>query len=174
MTTIESRTFGSPSVQQMLLAWWESLEENRGDRAELRRCRTPDEVLLTEAYHKVRRRFVGAKVDFRDRRLGAVVGLLSHVRTHKPAEFGSLGSAMAATKKESDSAKVSGLRFRRILQIEDYDKLYDRLIGVIRLLDGVVDVRVLSKDVFYWSADSDNGVRRRWATDYYSQAPEEA
>ena len=174
MTTMESRKFSSPSVQQMLLEWWKSLEENRGDCAELRRCRTPDEVLLTEAYHKMRCRFVGAKVEFQDQRLGAVVGLLSHVRTHSPAEFGSLGAAMAATKEESDSAKVSRLRFRRLLQIEDYDKIFHRLIGVVRLLDRAVDVRVLAKDVFYWSPDPKKRVRRDWATDYYAYALEEA
>ena len=46
---------GSPELQA-LDAWWQSLDDNRGDRAELRRCGTLAEVVFTPAYHRLRQR----------------------------------------------------------------------------------------------------------------------
>lgn len=184
--TERSLHFGAGKVQTMLLRWWKELTENRsadvtgdrpnrrGERAELRRCRSPDEVLLTEAYHRVRTKFVTRNVRFSGDQLASVVGLLACVETNHPVKQGeSIGVQMAASGEDSDDARLSGLRFRRLLQIEERDKLFGALRRVIRLLGNTVDVNQLAKDVFYWSPDSSNDVRKNWARDYYKTAPDE-
>ncbi len=189
-TTDEPARFHDGQVQKMLLEWWRELTENRsegadprpnrrGERAELRRCRTPDEVLLTEAYHRARGKFTARNIRFSDKQLGAVVGLLAHVKDHQPVQrYESLGVQMASSRKNSDGARLSGLRFRRLLQIDEDDKFYEALRRVVRLLDGKVDVNQLAKDVFYYLADDPEGklrtnVRKNWARDYYETAPDE-
>lgn len=184
MTEIMNRQFRDHEVQKELFTWWAGLEEHhRGDRAELRRCGTPDEVLLTEAYHRARRKLADAGLNVRHNHaeLATVIGLLAHVRTHAPLKMGkSLGAQMASSAVKSDgeakseSAAVSGLRFRRLLQVDSRDTLYRRLMAVVRLLNQSVDVNLLAKDAYYWSADTDNPVRQRWAMDYYGRAPQES
>lgn len=179
--------FSDGKAQGVLLHWWKELTENlpedagerpnrRGERAELRRCRSPDDVLLTEAYHRIRKKFVEKNIQFSDAdaRLAPVIGLLACVKTHQPVQpYESLGVQMAAPRKNSDDARLSGLRFRRLLQIDDRGKLFDAMRRVIRLLDETVDVNQLAKDVFCWSPDSGNSVRKSWARDYYNTAPDE-
>lgn len=187
----EPLRFYDGDVQTMLHGWWRGLTENRegenagkgpnrrGEWAELRRCRSPDEVLLTEAYHRIRNKILetGLRVydeEQFDVRFASVVGLMANVKKTKPVgKHDSLGVQMARRRENSDDARLSGLRFRRLLQIDGRDDLYGALRRVIRLLDGVVDVNQLAKDVYYWRPETSNKVRKRWARDYYARAPEE-
>lgn len=160
-------SFHDPPVQQSLLTWWEALKENREDRAELRRCQTIDEVLLTEAYHKLRKR-LGA-VGFTPKaegRLGAVAGLLAHVEENID-ETGIAAQMAGGTQDEE--APLSGLRFRKLLKIESHEDLYRPLMRAVRLLDRHVNAAALAVDVFFW----DSSVRKKWARDYYDRALDE-
>lgn len=144
------------------------LKENRGDRAELRRCRDVDEVLLTEAYHKLRKRLLkNGFTPHSEDQLGAVAGLLAHVDEDAP-EQPKLAAQMASGSQDEE-ARVSGLRFRRLLQKEDRQDLYRPLMRVLRLLDRRAKISSLAIDVYYWGAS----VRKRWARDYYELALEE-
>jgi CRISPR system Cascade subunit CasB len=167
-TTETSPSFASSAVQGPLYAWWESLEDRRGDRAELRRCRSLDPVMLTEAYHRFRKRMTKTGLTFREDQLAAVAGLLSHVQEHAPDQH-ELGTQMAGGESQDEKATVQGLRFRRLLQQEDREDLYRSLIRVVRLLDRRVNVGALARDVFYWGPS----VRKRWARTYYEHALDE-
>lgn len=149
------------------MGWWEALKENRGDRAELRRCKKIDEVLLTEAYHKLRKRLgaVGFTPKSEDQ-LGAVAGLLAHV----DEDVGGSGiAAQMAGGTPDEEAPLSGLRFRKLLRTESREGLYRPLMRAVRLLDRQANVAALANDVFYW----DTSVRKRWAREYYDRALEE-
>ena len=160
--------FKSEEVQQALLDWWNDLGDHRGERAELRRCRNVDEVRLLPGYHRLRRSLDrhGFPVRKHDAQLGAVAGLLAHI---KEDVRGSFAEQMATPASGSNKARLSGLRFRRLLRIADRATLYHPLIRVLRLLDGKANVRAVAKDVFLWGM----GVRQRWALHYYEKAPEE-
>jgi len=176
MTETKMKPFYDREIQKELFTWWAGLEEHhRGDRPELRRCATPDAVLLTEAYHRARRKLAnaGLNVSKNHAELATVIGLLAHVRTHAPLKKGkSLGAQMAGSS--ADGAPVSGLRFRRLLQVDSRDQIYRRLMGVIRLLNQSVDINLLANDAYYWSPETDNKVRQNWAMDYYGHAPQES
>jgi len=160
-------SFASAPVQGRLRSWWEDLSENRGDRAELKRSHSVDEVLLTEAYHKLRLRVAGTGLQFTGNQLGPVAGLLAHVDEDAP-NGGALGAHMAGGSPEED-VPVSGRRFRRLLEHESRDDLYRPMIRIIRLLDRRLSVGALAKDVYFW----DTGVRKRWARSYYENALDE-
>jgi CRISPR system Cascade subunit CasB len=160
-------SFASAPVQGRLRSWWEGLSENRGDRAELKRSRSVDEVLLTEAYHKLRLRIAGTGLQFTDDQLGPVAGLLAHVDEDAP-NGDALGAHMAGGSPEED-VPVSGGRFRRLLEHENRDDLYRPMIRIIRLLDRRLSVGVLARDVYFWGT----GVRKRWARSYYENALDE-
>lgn len=144
---------------------------NRGDRALLRRCHTIDDVLHTPVFFKVRHELTqrGVRVGD-DERLASVLGLLARVKVNKEGRF---SRQLARKRKDSNDAKLSGLRFRRLLQINDRAKLYEKMIGVVRLLDGAVNVSSFAKDIYYWEPNTSSTVRKRWAEEYYSAAPEE-
>jgi len=168
MSSESDRTFSDAPVQRTIKEWRESLKEHRGDRAELRRCREIDEVLLTEAYHKLRKRLAGVSFAPRSEgQLGAVAGLLAHV--DEDARNQPEVAAQMAGGAQEEEARVSGLRFRRLLQKESREDLYRPLLRVIRLLDRRVNVSSLSKNVYYWGQT----VRKNWARDYYDHALEE-
>lgn len=160
-------SFNDAPVRRALLEWWEALKENRGDRAELRRCQEIDEVLLTEAYHKLRKR-LGARgfIPNSEDQLGAAAGLLSHVDEHLEATG---VAAQMAGGTQDEEAPLSGLRFRKLLRIEDREGLYRPLMRAVRLLDRRVNATALAKGVFYWGPS----VRKKWARGYYDRALEE-
>jgi len=152
------------STSQVLKDWWKSLDDNRGDRAVLRRCRTPFDVALTPAFHRLREglRELGR---VNDEALAIVAGLASHVKEDlATADF---ASQMASPKAAGRNAAVSGLRFRRLLKIEDRQELFAALVRTIRLLGGAVNLCSLADSAYWWNENA----RKRWASAYYETAP---
>lgn len=147
------------------VAWWESLDEKRGDRAELRRCATLTEVVFTPAYHRLRQALChyGA---VHDDGLALAAGLAARVKSN--ITDGTIAEQMASGKAD-DSARVSGLRFRRLLKIKDKEALFPALGRVIALIDSGVNLSSLIQSVYFWNDRS----RKQWAFDYYSKAPSE-
>ena len=154
----------SPELQA-LVAWWLSLDDNRGDRSELRRCGTLTEVVFTPAYHRLRQTVCRSGA-VHDDGLALVAGLAAKVKINtidnKIAE-------QMATGKSDGSARVSGLRFRRLLKVKDQGELLIALGRVISLLGGAVNLQSLAQSVYFWN----DRTRKQWAFDYYSKAPGE-
>lgn len=144
---------------KILLDWWKGLEEQRGDRAELRRAKNSLEVVFSPAYHKLYRR-----LHLPDKEaLALVAGLCAHVKETR------FDAGIAEQMASGDKASVSGLRFRRLLAIKDRDELYHAMIRVIRMLGGVVNVCDLAKAVYWWNEKT----KKQWACKYYAYAKEE-
>ena len=85
-----------PQIDAMVREWWVSLQDRRGDRAELRRCRTPDAVAFVPAYHRLRIQLRGAGVSVPGERLAVIAGVLSHVETDDRA--GTFAEGMAGSE----------------------------------------------------------------------------
>lgn len=154
----------SPEMQA-IMAWWQGLDKKRGDRAELRRCATLSEVVFTPAYHRLRigmSKFGSVKAES----LALVAGLAACVKNDLP------GNSMAqqmATGKSDGSARVSGLRFRRLLKAKEPEELFTAMRRVLGLLGGTVNLQSLAASVYYWN----DRTRKQWAFEYYSQSPSE-
>lgn len=151
---------------EALLSWWSSLEKDRGDRARLCRCSDLIEVVFVPAYHRLFNRLrTLASVD--EGRLPAVVGLLAHVRNDLRDH--SFATQMALPKTQGGNARVSGLRFRRLLRCRDQGELFPSLIRAVRLLDRKANICDLAQGIYLWNDDT----RKNWAYEYYVAAPTE-
>ncbi|HNQ33367.1 MAG: CRISPR-associated protein Cse2 (CRISPR_cse2) [Euryarchaeota archaeon ADurb.Bin009] len=157
----------NPDARSALVEWWGGLERARGDRAALRRCRSAQEIAFVPAFHRLRHDLSRiAPVDAE--KLAVVAGILSHVRKNDYSLR--FAQQMATSKDGGDRARVSGLRFRRLLKIEGRDDLYGAIVRIVRLLDGSVNIASLADGVYWWNERTKNN----WAFDYYDRAPEES
>jgi len=155
----------SPEVKK-LIEWSDDLEKKyRGERAVLRRCGTLAEVVFSPAYHRLRRTLMNVG-RFDDDRLSLVVGLAA--RFKDTADGAGIAGQMASGKSDG-SARVSGLRFRRLLKVKDREELFIAMIRIIALLGGAVNLQSLAQSVYFWN----DITRKEWAFDYYSKAPDE-
>lgn len=146
---------------QVLQKWWLDLQERNGDRAELRRAKTVADVMLLPAFQRACQRF---KPFFKheenwEARLAAILGLLAQVRTTTDQ---SLAGQMAG-----NPPTVSELRFRRLIQRDRAD-LYISMIRVLRMLNNRANLQDLAYSVYFWG----DGVKRKWAFDYFPNTPE--
>jgi len=147
-----------------LRKWHAELEDHRGERAELRRARTPFEVLVTPGFHrgfadKLRR----ASIHPNEEELALLalpVGLLASVKTFiaKP-EF-----PKQLALSSHGSQEVRDVRFRRLMAVDDRDELFTMLKRLLRLLDDRVNPESLVRGAFYWG----ERIKRNWALQYYT------
>lgn len=149
---------------EILSAWWVALQQDSGGRARLRRCKSPEEVMLEPSFHRLANRIQslaeksGEELSDTDLyRLAAIAGLLAHVtvRDNKP-----LAERLADSK--GGRPLFSSLRFRRLLK-EPLADLYPAMIRVIRQLDKKANLYDLANSVFDWG----DTVRKRWALAYF-------
>lgn len=158
----------SPETQA-LIEWWQSLNDNRRDRAELRRCSTLAEVAFTPAYHKLRLS-VGKFGQVHADGLALVAGLAARVKSNVTGD--TLAEQMATPKdhgSKEGKAKVSGLRFRRLLKIKDREELFTAMGRLVALLGGAVNLQSFANSLYYWN----DRTRKQWAFEYYTKSPSE-
>lgn len=153
-------------ARKVLLDWWQGLDQARGDRAELRRAVTPTEVAFCPAFHRLLHALKPVTAVYPES-LATVAGVLVHVKEHN--DKSTFAVQMATPKSGSDRARVSSLRFRRLLKIADRSELYQPLIRTVHLLGGQANLVSLADDVYFWG----DRVRKNWAYAYYEKAPSE-
>ena len=148
---------------KLLQKYWEDLQQNRGDRAELRRAKSVNDIILMPVFQHTCLRF---KPFFEDEenweiRLAAVLGLLAHVRTTTNREL--------ALQMTGSPPVVSELRFCRLLQ-KDRRELFIAMIRVLRMLGNKANLHDLANSVYYWG----NRAKREWAFAYFPNTPNKA
>lgn len=159
---------GDPDAE-ILLRWHGSLSETRGDRAELRRCRSVDEVILVPAYHRLRLALLAASYRrFDEDRLALIAVLVAEIREHEPAA-GGVAEQMARAKQGSGPA-VSVARFRRLLAREQPDELLLQLRRIVHQLGRRADLVDLARTLLDWTRRPRQRTGRlRWAEQYYTR-----
>jgi CRISPR system Cascade subunit CasB len=95
-----------------------------------------------------------------------VVGLAAHVKADAGSAT-SFGRQMAEAVPGSGRARVSGLRFRRLVAEEERESLYLLLVRVVHLLNGTINLADMARSLYRW----DDMARRQWAYDYYAAGP---
>ena len=159
-------------IGRLATRWWQALQpseddgpKRRGDRgalARLRRCASVNQAVFEPATHELCR-VLGAK-EFDLDRVALIAAVLAHVRKNDasqkvPRQIGRAG----------ETALMSELRFRRLLQADTAD---DQLTGFRRLaalVGGSLNVSDLAAALWRW----DENDRRRWVYAYYD-APQAA
>jgi len=178
MNVQETRVeFWGKEIQDKIFTWWNNNirkprsgdgfhQQNKAERAELRRCVSVDEVLWTRGFFRFFKQLEQPK-HFPVERLGAVCGILSHV--DDVSKDNKLGRIMGVSE-DGKKPRLSEARFRRLLEIETLEKLYIPLTRTIKFFDRKAPITDLAKIIYYWE-QSDNKTKRTLAFDYYETIP---
>lgn len=161
MTEKPYLTFSKSDAHQAVLTkWWSEL--SKGDRAELKRCSSLEEVALLGAYHRLRFGLLPlAVVD--PVRLAVVTGLASHVKVNNQAMR--IAQQMGMKKAGGDAPVMSELRFRRLLAIDELPELYRTMIRIVRILGGEVNLISLADSAYHWNIRT----KKEFASDYFEK-----
>lgn len=158
----------------ILRAWWGNLENDKGERAALRRAANLTGVMLSPAFHRLLndlRRSGFSVTENRYPKLAAVTGLAARVRSDNGE---SLATSMGTPRSVGGKATVSELRMRRLLACDDIDELYALLRRALALIDNRASLADLAATIWNWvpmDENRPNDPRRQMAYDYYAIAP---
>lgn len=167
----------SPSELNALRNWWAELEVNKGDRAQLRRAQTPDDVLLTSGFSHFLRCFSDDRltlVHLSD--LALVAAVLAHVKEDVPDENTTFAKSLAASEKVgSEKAVMSELRFQKLQKSPTPKDFFRNMCRAVKMLKGKANVVLLAQDTMLWlteyrfgpSSKPEHRLAVRWASDYY-------
>ena len=160
-----------------LTAWWHWLDDNRGERAVLRRAASADDILLTSAFSRF--------LEFMPERWrtprhlfdsAMVAGLLARVKEEEPDDRKTFAKALASPKQRGGKAPMSELRFLQLQKSRDPDEFFLRVSRAIALLGGRAHILSLADGILHWLLEHRHVIDReptkrlavRWATDYYT------
>lgn len=163
MSDVQEAKETEDTPETLVLAWWRDLENRRGERAELRRAHSLNEVIFTAAFQRLWQRLRGTNWHSADG-VALVAGVLAHVRVHDPKEH---FAAQLARPHHGDKPRYSGLRFRRLLQYRERTELLEPLVRALGLIDRHANIVNLADSLYWWG----DRVRRDWAFDYYGKNP---
>jgi CRISPR system Cascade subunit CasB len=180
---------GREFPEDVVVAWWSELIEQptsgegagakrpnrKGERAELRRCSSVGEIAFCRAYLRLRSKLTAAGMvggSFPLDWLAVVAGVLAHAKVHSPAPGfpPNVGAQLGAAK--GDKSVVSDARFRRFLEIDEPEEMLRHMARFVRMLDGAIDVKRLSRDLLSFRGEQADSVRKEWAFAYYEASPE--
>lgn len=172
-----------PKARKVLHDWWWRLVKEdgpgrpprRGERAKLRRCHTLAQVALDKAFNDLLRglRKNDVQLGRYAHGLAAAARVLMEVRNEAPEPNPGRLMAKARLDKNPKQGAVSGLRFRRLLAMDNLDEVTQALIRAVRLCDEQAPVLSLAADIFDWAdPQRREKVRQTWAYDYYANVPD--
>lgn len=166
--------------RKALVGWWHWLDDNRGDRAVLRRATIPDDVLLAPAFAHFLQRMPAdwssnQRIPLTDAAL--VASVLARVRQSASKSF---AAALATAKEGGGKAAMSELRFQQLQKSRTPEEFFTRICRAVDLLGGTADVASLAEDILHWleeqrygpASKPDKRLAVRWASDYYANYKE--
>lgn len=160
----------------LLHTWWLELEDDKGERAFLRRAESLTQVMLSPAFVELLRTLrqqgyvIGAQ-SLPLARIAAVAGLAVRIKALAQED---LATRMGTAKAGGKTPTISELRLRRILACDDIEELYTLLRRALSILDDKANLADLAATVWNWKqldAKHPYDPRRRLAYDYYSAIP---
>lgn len=167
-TDRQSITFDPESPEgKILKKWWDDLQINRGDRADLARATSLSDIVFCPAFHTLYQRLVQGGYGGNPKRWAIVAGLAAQVRQIDgkypfPEQLG-------RPHAPGGSAPVKGLRFRRLLKVKQDEDLFLQLGRIVRQLDRRVHLLDLARGCYWWN----DRTRQQWALSYYGVASQE-
>ena len=158
---------------EKLKSWRRWLNDNRGDRAVLRRATAPDDVLFTAAFARFlnQMRWSDGKVPITDAAMiAAVVAGVEH------SEGRTFAKALASDNNSKGRAVMSELRFQQLQKSRSPEEFFIRIRRALNLLERKVDIVSLAEDVSDWfkeyrfgpASRPEQRLAVRWANDYYT------
>ena len=166
----------TPEDCSSLLAWWPWLDDNRGDRAQLRRAENPDDILLSQAFAHFLQKMPecwaeGQSIPLSDAAMVAAV--IARVKTLDENNF---AKALALPKEGGGKASMSELRFQQLQKSRTPEEFFIRISRALALISGKANITSLADNILHWLKEHRTAVARkpenrlavRWAIDYYA------
>lgn len=155
----------------ILRKWWQALENNKGDRAALKRADSLSEVVFCPAYYRLlgalRKEGYSVTGEVRLQKLAAIVGLAARIKEDLHGEVGKQFGAF----NQGDKPVVSELRMRRILACDDLEDLYVLLRRALGILGGRASLSGIAATIWQWEPIAEKSpfdYRKQLAYDYYA------
>ena len=153
-----------------LMEWWESLEENKGERAQLRRCEAPLQVLPRRSFIRLSR-CLPVQSMYQLMELAAIAGLIAQVQICNTGE----SFAAQLGRQVHDKPIMSELRFNQLLQCSSLDELFMRSRRAVALLGNEANILSLADYILQWGSEdkghfvptAQNRLKFRMANSYY-------
>lgn len=151
-------------------AWWHALQPDPergrpGDRAalaKLRRAATVAEAMTEPAAITLFRR-IGATAPGDLPRIATLAAVLAHLREDVPE--GRVARRLGPDYPDApETARMSPLRFRRLLEAGTGDEQLTAFRRMVALAGGTLPLRDLARSLLDW----DDERRRRWIYDYWN------
>ncbi len=159
--------------QRAIREWWDKLNVNLGERAKLRRCEKPEDILLQPYFYELQQKLPNITDALA---LASVAGLIAHVKTDSDYSF---PKQLGQQKEHSGKAVFSELRFQQLLASHDLDELYENLRRAIMQLNRSANILSLADGILQWSTEQrdKNQLSERpeqrfkfaWAKAYFSE-----
>lgn len=162
---------------EKLANWWVWLDDNRGDRALLRRANNPDDVLLTPAFahfiQKMPARWAAGEAALPLTDAAMVAAVISRVKTPSEKSF---AVALASPQEGGSKAVMSELRFQQLQKSRTEEDFFRRVCRALALLNGKANIADLADSILHWlsefrTAPASKPQERlavKWASEYYS------
>jgi len=165
--------------------WWARLQGQskaeevmpslRGVRAELRRCHTPDDVLLTEGFRLLWMAVSREEGDPNADMIAwaTVAAVLAEVRANSELAF---AAALGSEKEKTGKPYVSELRFSQLQKSTDSASFLRRARRSVALLGRTANVLSLADSILHWHKEKqghypekpNHRLAVRWATEYFT------
>lgn len=161
-----------------LVAWHKGLDQNRGDRAVLRRASSFDDILLLPAFMRFIHQMPSEWLALKDYQLvdaAMVAALVARVTDNKDEKHTFARSLATPAKEGGSKPAMSELRFQQLQKSRTPEDFFRRVQRAVDLLGGKVNICSLAEDVLLWMKEQRYGpaskpqdrLAIRWATDYY-------
>ncbi|TAN82755.1 MAG: type I-E CRISPR-associated protein Cse2/CasB [Gallionella sp.] len=169
-TTPDARKEQRKSFDAAVFAWWGEMQpaaeqegkpNRRGELAELKRCKTLEELLLNPRFQALRRALqqTGFGGEAKYPAMAAIAGVLARVKQTTDVSF----PAWLAQAKTNGDPRLGELRFRRLMSCKSLPEAFPALIRILPLADHTAPVAALAHDIYYWN----DKTRQRWTFAYY-------
>ena len=156
-----------------LMEWWIWLhsEQAGGERAKLRRCQSPQDVLIQQGFLRLGKRLPDWQ-KYHLFGLATIAGILSHVKTEISISF---SKQLGEAKEGSDKPVFSELRFQKLLASSDAEEFYKNLQRAVKQAGEAANPVLLADGVLHWYLEQSTpekfqgqkSWKYRWANDYY-------
>lgn len=174
-------------IGYVVLDWWKDLSGMKkdsegvlkkvdagrtGERAELRRCKSPEQAMLCKGYHRLRSKFQGDFVN--QEALALIAGLCSHIRTNDPVK--DFPVLLATPEKEKTTPPLSESRFQKIVTSRTASEFYTGLRRALQIVDNKGNIPSIARGVLMWYKNRNNPAINiqetmmfQWSKTYYDE-----
>lgn len=140
-----TRVIKDEKIRHEIMNWWEGLQNNKGGRARLRRCREPIQVILYPSFYELN----NAVPQWPERQglgLAAIAGLIANVDASVRGM--TFPQQLGTPKEPGANAPMSENRFRQLIKSHDWPEFYQRMRRAILMLKR--NVNILSLADYIW------------------------